>query len=411
MKDYRYEDGVYYIFAEGKEQPFRKDFIDNLCKTYSYNHGSRYTVSQTADKLGVSESLFLDVRDALGIDHHSEPHHPEKFNEMDVEEIIEEENSQEATRKRYKDRRKEEEIRKLKRDARKYRRIEDELTSLHAETVEKIRSEAPNYEVPVVHKGSVSDEGTLTLNLQDLHIGHRAFDDSGDYQGYMDTIKENTKRLLVRGSNAAKLESVHLVVGGDLCDVDNFQGETTRGTPQDTYVNSGTLLRDVQAFMTKIVDLCRQFAEKVVVMGVWGNHDYLMSQSVATYLSAWFRKMDDVEFNIGLGHRRYETYDNHMIVATHGDIKKRQMRKLPQIILGERRKLVASTDTTSVFLGHYHYEELKIDESGFMIYRCPTPKNPSEWADGEGYTASMSGIQGVIMYRGSKDRTELFIES
>jgi len=207
----------------------------------------------------------------------------------------------------------------------------------------------------------------------------------------------------LRSDDAASITQVYVVVGADLLDVDNYKETTTAGTAQGTQLSAHGILRKTQEFMVRLVDLCRQVAEEVVMVPVYGNHDRLMSLSVYTYLSAWFSDATDVVSSLEYGGRIYRQVGDHFLMFTHGDMPKKRIQKLPQIAMAEAKDKVAQSTYYSVFTGHFHYEKVSIDDAGFKLYQAPYPGRPSQWADYNGYTGARRGVQGVLLFGGSGD--------
>ena len=64
-----------------------------------------------------------------------------------------------------------------------------------------------------------------------------------------------------------------------------------------------------------------------------------------------FHGADDVMSYL-IKERVYTSYGDSLVLATHGDMKKKQWRKLPSIMMSEARDLPATTEDQIVTNGH-----------------------------------------------------------
>lgn len=118
---------------------------------------------------------------------------------------------------------------------------------------------------------------------------------------------------------------------------------------------------------------------------------------------AWYRSVDDVETHEDFSPRQYRTWRKHFFVLTHGDLRKKQLKALPQIALKEARDMIGETLYSSVHTGHLHHEVVRIDEAGWTHQQAPSPALIDEYHDGQGYVASRRAVQGILYYEDGSD--------
>jgi hypothetical protein len=411
-KDYEYDEGrkVYTFYLKcknGRPVEFTKEDIDQLVSLYSDRTGDRMTRSETAMIMEWPEAVVEEVLDALGVTHKHPAHTPEDLEQKDVDDLV----AKDKARRRfeYEQRFQKQKIRSLKRDARKYRRIEDEMKVLRDQSLSALKESAPTYEVPQVAPQS-TENAVQVFNLQDLHIGNRPYDDDSDTEAYIDNLRESIERNVGLGANVASMDKIFLIVGGDTLDVDNYQGTTTAGTDQETTMSPYRILLRSQEFLVEVVDILRRYADEVELVPCFGNHDRVMSLALFTYLQAWFSEMDDVLADVEIRARHYRVYENHLIVGTHADMPKKQFKRLSQIVIGEFDGMIGPDTDVTVFTGHNHFDWEKIDLAGFKITQAPYPGKPSRWADFSGYTGARRGIQSHILLPGIADELTVTTE-
>ncbi len=109
------------------------------------------------------------------------------------------------------------------------------------------------------------------MSIQDLHFGKEYNDD------IVDNFKTAVKDLVHRAYMSHKLNKIVYVIGGDVLNMDTFNGTTTSGTP----INNSMLAHQAykQAFDALYWSVCylKQFCENLHVVYVPGNHDRLSS--------------------------------------------------------------------------------------------------------------------------------------
>jgi hypothetical protein len=91
------------------------------------------------------------------------------------------------------------------------------------------------------------------------------------------------------------------------------------------------------------IDYARSLGIDVHVLTIMGNHDRTLSSAAGVAVKQRFHSTEEVVTGYPLQERVYATYEDHLILATHGDMKKRQWRKLPSIMMGEAQGKLADT--------------------------------------------------------------------
>jgi hypothetical protein len=254
---------------------------------------------------------------------------------------------------------------------------------------------------------------SVVANAQDYHIGKAPASGRDDFsvEDYCGRLVSSFERGLGQAARNACLKRVYLVIGGDLCHVDTDGGTTTAGTPQDLAVGPTEALRMSIGAMVRHVDLARQVAGEVRLVGLRGNHDAILSRACFEAVRQRFHSTDGVSV-AGAGERVYDTYGSRLLAFTHGDMKKKQMRRIGDTITAEARQMVMQeTRDTVLFTGHLHHKAQDIiDQSGRLQLQAPSPSPDDEYHLGEGYVGARKQIQLYLTRPDSQDDMTLGIE-
>jgi len=188
------------------------------------------------------------------------------------------------------------------------------------------------------------DPHCAVISLQDIHFGKEGNDT-------IDKDFEDTVINLVSRANAIHyIETMYFVVGGDLINMDTFQGTTTSGTPLDNCMSATEAY--VQAFdaMHWAVTYIKAHCDKLVVVYVPGNHDRLSSFHLAHALSRSI-DCDKITWDVKYEERKVHVWHNNFNAFEHGD---KRSKNNPLIYASEYPKAWGDTTNRTLFKGHIH---------------------------------------------------------
>jgi hypothetical protein len=188
------------------------------------------------------------------------------------------------------------------------------------------------------------DPHCAVISLQDIHFGKEGNDT-------IDKDFEDTVKNLVSRANAIHhIETMYFVVGGDLINMDTFQGTTTSGTLLDNCMSATEAY--VQAFdaMHWAVTYIKSFCDKLVVVYVPGNHDRLSSYHLAHALSRSI-DCDKITWDVKYEERKVHVWHNNFNAFEHGD---KRSKNNPLIYASEYPKAWGDTTNRTLFKGHIH---------------------------------------------------------
>jgi len=258
---------------------------------------------------------------------------------------------------------------------------------------------APKIQESEIHINNSFDEGKLCLfNVTDFHL------DKMDVKGV--SVQERVGQLysviddlLFKSYRYTKIEELVYVVGSDFFNTDNYQGGTTKGTPQDNSMPWDEAFKLGLEININILTKLRQFTERLKVVLVCGNHDYQKSFYLAQALQMYFRLDDNVIFDISSDYRKAVTYKKVFIGLNHGDCK---INDLPLVFAKEFPREWGNATCHVVCTGDkHHYSVAEIQ--GVRVKKFPALTGTDRWHNRSNYINSIRSAVVNIFNEDSQD--------
>jgi hypothetical protein len=243
---------------------------------------------------------------------------------------------------------------KTKQDADKWQDFEQ---NVFLPLLSAIEAHAPEYKAPILSITKATKPYALVVAPFDLHYGkHGWVDETGE--GYSraearELLMKHTQNLTDQVSRMGRPEKIIVASASDWLHIDNQQGGTTVGTPQDSDGTRSQILIEGCELAKDHVEFLRQIAP-VEWYKVNGNHDYDSAFSIMMYLSAWYHAADDVKIIMNPQSRQYAAYGNSLLGFGHGDTVK--PGDLHAVMTKEARELWRKSEFQYFFTGHLHHK-------------------------------------------------------
>lgn len=206
--------------------------------------------------------------------------------------------------------------------------------------------EPKTYKIPKsnIQKLNKKDPVCGVISLQDIHFGKQG-NETID-KDFEDTIIN----LIERAAPVNYIERMYFVVGGDLINMDTFNGSTTSGTPLDNCMSATEAY--VQAFdaMHWAINYIKAFCKELVIVYVPGNHDRLSSYHLVHALSKSI-KSSEITWDVKYEERKVHVWHNNFNAFEHGD---KRSKNNPLIYASEYPKQWGATTNRTLFKGHIH---------------------------------------------------------
>jgi len=259
--------------------------------------------------------------------------------------------------------------------------------------IEDVKNHTFDYEK--IERQRYTDACLLVVDPADIHIGKLAssFETGEDYNNQIAVkrVMDGVDGILQK-SSGFNIDKIVLVVGNDILHIDTPRRTTTSGTPQDTdgmwydnFLIAKKLYVDVIDSLMKVAD--------VHVMYNPSNHDYTNGFFLADALKSWYRKSENITFDVSISHRKYFQYGNSLIGTTHGDGAKQQ--DLPLLMAQEAKKRWGNTKHRYVYMHHVHHKTAK-DYIGVTVEALRSPSGTDSWHHRKGYQHAPKAVEGFI---------------
>lgn len=271
-------------------------------------------------------------------------------------------------------------------------------TKLVAEVIKGLKVKIPRVRV---RKGPIGNGGVCGyIGAHDHHFAKLAWArETGEHYDLKIAKRryiEATERTVKRAARAYNMSEWVLPVGHDFFQINNDDGTTKKGTPQDF---EGRLPKIIQVGKESVIESVGIAAQVAPVKIRWvpGNHDPDTSFFLMMILEEVFRKDSRVTVEMDHKSRKYHRFGCNLFGLTHGNEEKHV--DLPIIMAGERSDFGETTDHWW-FLGHYHKKkELRFiagDTMGPVILQIlPSLSGTDAWHFRKGY---VNGIRAWETY-------------
>ena len=199
----------------------------------------------------------------------------------------------------------------------------------------------PKFSLKSVDK---SDPVCGVISLQDIHFGKEG-NDTID-KDFEDTIIY----LMSKAAPVHYIEKMYFVVGGDLINMDTFEGTTTSGTGLDNCMTATDAYMQAFDAMHWAINYIKAFCKELVVVYVPGNHDRLSSYHLVHALSKSITS-EEITWDIKYEERKVQVWHNNFNAFEHGD---KRSKNNPLIYASEYPKQWGNTINRTLFKGHIH---------------------------------------------------------
>lgn len=260
--------------------------------------------------------------------------------------------------------------------------------------------EAAKYSPVKPRKIKQSVTNALIINVTDLHGGQLSWgEESGKNYDYK-IVKKNLEHIVndvITKSPYTEYEKIYFIIGNDLFNSDNYQGSTTKGTPQTNDIRPQKMFNKIKHMMLWCIDVLRAAfpTSPIETLLVPGNHDKLTSYYLAEVMNAWFRNDNTVKVDISPKLHKGIAYGDTALLFTHGE---KELKNLDWVYT-EFRHLIGQTKVTEIHAGHIH--RIKVEEkNGAIIKHNPAAAYLNSWSYGEGYGAISQAISRVYSRQG-----------
>lgn len=386
---------VYFLPRRARPLILSGSTVRAIRRDYSNWNGSAATINEVARTHGLPRRELVAVLHVHNMTHDEMPFTDEELLDRDDDSLHDEllalrKQALDATARR-------EGWRILKADALKWRRALEAVIEPMSLAAEKLAS---TYRPPLRaawRPPSGAPRGLLVLSPTDLHFGKHGWDGfgAGAYSRAIcaERLQSAVARVLSR--LPAPPERILVPIGSDWFHVDNSEGKTTAGTPQDMDGVPEQIWEEGQALALDVLNTLRSVAPLDIVIQA-GNHDRLLSACLFSVVKAYFRSDEKVRFLGDQGPYQYVSYGQSLIGITHGDGLKSAKDLGPLMAVSQAGAWArAATGQRYWLTGNLHHYAVH-EEAGVTVFLLPSLAGSDRWHTRKGYTTARAALQGLL---------------
>lgn len=208
----------------------------------------------------------------------------------------------------------------------------------------------------------------VELSIFDFHLAKKTFEGE-NIEDKIEQYIQVAVDLIYKVKAIYSINTLVFPISNDFFHSDNYQNQTTAGTPQDVLVGFDNEYEEGFHLLTSIIDFLQSEADNVEVILVQGNHDRTKSFYLAHGLEVYFRENENIVFNREHSVTKSTVLGNTFIGYHHGNCK---IDQLP---------LLFSTGKDSCEFGTAKYREVHTgDKHHYMakeVMGCRIQQMPS----------------------------------
>ena len=238
------------------------------------------------------------------------------------------------------------------------------------------------------------DHVDVEISLSDFHLAKRTVDGDNSPEAralrYYNVAQSLIKKVWVNYN----IDTVILPISNDFFHTDNYQNQTTQGTPQDTIMEYHAEYELGFTVLVDTINMLRHYAKEVTVVLVQGNHDRTKSFYLAHALDVYFSDAPDVDFIREHSVVKAKVLGNTFIGWHHGNCK-----------IDDLPLLFATHPEYSHFFGNAKYREIHTGDKhhymakevkGVRIQQMPSLSGTDRWHLDNNYVHSVRAALALV---------------
>ena len=234
-----------------------------------------------------------------------------------------------------------------------------------------------NIPVTKVDHANNKDYVDVEISISDYHLAKRTVDGDNDVTTRALRYVTVAQSLIDKVEACYNINTVVLPISNDYFHTDNYQHQTTNGTPQDTIMDYADEYEVGFAILVDTINMLRKHSSTVKVVLVQGNHDRTKSFYLAHALDVFFKDIEDVEFIREHSVIKGLTLGNTFIGWHHGNCK---LEDLPLLFATHPKYSHQFGDAVyrEVHTGDKHHYMAK-EVKGVRIQQMPSLSGTDRW--------------------------------
>jgi hypothetical protein len=237
----------------------------------------------------------------------------------------------------------------------------------------------------------------IELSLSDFHLAKRYVDGENDPHQRALKFFNVAQSLVHKVRSVYNINTVVLPISNDFFHTDNYQNQTTQGTPQDVIMDYSSEYELGFSILVDTINMLRANANDVCVILVQGNHDRTKSFYLAHALEVFFKEHYDVEFIRNHSVVKAKVLGNTFIGWHHGNCK---LEDLPLLFAThpEYGAWFGNSKYREIHTGDKHHYMAK-ETKGVRIQQMPSLSGTDRWHLDNNYVHSVRAALALVYDR------------
>jgi len=234
----------------------------------------------------------------------------------------------------------------------------------------------PNQVKLNIVKSTINTETVdLEISIADFHLAKKTIEGES-----IQTKKEQFLYVLVDLLSKAKasfdIRTVVFPISNDFFHTDNYQNQTTNGTPQDVLTGYDNEYEEGFDLLVTAISILKAYSDNVEVILVQGNHDRTKSFYLAHALDVYFSNTSNIAFQREHSTTKMVLLGNTFIGYHHGNCK---IEDLPLVFAtGNNSEAFGCSRYREVHTGDKHHYMAK-EVKGVRIQQMPSLSGTDRW--------------------------------
>jgi hypothetical protein len=251
-----------------------------------------------------------------------------------------------------------------------------------------------NISITKVDRTNSKDYVDVEISIADYHLAKRTVDGDNDPSTRALRYFNVAQSLINKVEANYNVNTVVLPISNDFFHTDNYQNQTTQGTPQDTIMDYHSEYELGFAVLVDTINMLRQHSSTVQVVLVQGNHDRTKSFYLAHALDVYFSNTEDVEFIREHSVIKGITLGNTFIGWHHGNCK---LEDLPLLFATHPQysQAFGNAKYREIHTGDKHHYMAK-EVKGVRIQQMPSLSGTDRWHLDNNYVHSVRAALALV---------------
>lgn len=243
-----------------------------------------------------------------------------------------------------------------------------------AKFLDKYAESTKHYEWTAI-PNSNTEEIDVEISIADFHLAKKTLENEtieDKVNQYIQIIEE----LLFKVRKVYKINKLVFPISNDFFHTDNYQNQTTNGTPQDVLTGFDHEYEVGFDLLVRAINRLQSTASEVLVLLVQGNHDRTKGFYVAHALDVYFKNNERVTFDRTHGVTKSVVLGNTFIGYHHGNCK---IDDLPLLFAtGKDSSAFGNAVYREVHTADKHHYMAK-EVKGVRIQQVPSLSGTDRW--------------------------------